>query len=29
MPAEAIKRGGVDQVLPLESIAPAVLKLCV
>jgi two-component system chemotaxis response regulator CheB len=29
MPAEAIKRGGVDQVLPLESIAGAVLKLCV
>ncbi len=28
MPQEAIKRGGVDKVLPLDRIAPAVLKLC-
>ena len=28
MPAEAIKHGGVDQVLPLERIAPEVLRLC-
>jgi two-component system chemotaxis response regulator CheB len=28
MPAEAVKHGGVDQVLPLPAIAPAVLKLC-
>jgi chemotaxis response regulator CheB len=27
MPQEAIKRGGVDKVLPLDRIAPAVLKL--
>lgn len=29
MPQEAIKRGGVDKVLPLESIAGAVLQKCV
>ena len=28
MPAEAIKRGAVDTVLPLEGIAPAILKKC-
>ena len=28
MPNEAIKRGGVDRVLPLEAIAGAVLKAC-
>ncbi len=28
MPHEAIKRGGVDRVLPLERIAPEVLRLC-
>jgi two-component system chemotaxis response regulator CheB len=28
MPAEAIKRGGVDKVLPLDRMAPEVLKLC-
>jgi two-component system, chemotaxis family, protein-glutamate methylesterase/glutaminase len=28
MPAEAIKRGGVDKVLPLDRLAPEVLRLC-
>ena len=28
MPAEAIKNGGVDRVLSLEQIAPAVVQLC-
>lgn len=28
MPAEAIKHGGVDQILPLDNIANAVLRLC-
>lgn len=28
MPAEAIKAGGVDKVLPLESIAPFMLRYC-
>ncbi len=28
MPAEAIKAGGVDLVLPLERIAPEVVRLC-
>jgi two-component system, chemotaxis family, protein-glutamate methylesterase/glutaminase len=28
MPAEAIKRGGVDKVLPLRSLAGEVLRLC-
>ncbi|MEQ8222085.1 MAG: chemotaxis response regulator protein-glutamate methylesterase [Candidatus Eremiobacterota bacterium] len=28
MPNEAIKSGGVDKVLPLEKIAPEVLRLC-
>ncbi|MBU2549659.1 MAG: chemotaxis response regulator protein-glutamate methylesterase [Proteobacteria bacterium] len=28
MPAEAIKRGGVDRVMPLEAIAGAVLREC-
>ncbi|MBE0602273.1 MAG: chemotaxis response regulator protein-glutamate methylesterase [Deltaproteobacteria bacterium] len=28
MPQEAIKRGGVDKVMPLDMIASAVLKLC-
>ncbi|PLX88198.1 MAG: chemotaxis response regulator protein-glutamate methylesterase [Desulfuromonas sp.] len=28
MPKEAIKFGGVDHVLPLEQLAPAVLKAC-
>jgi two-component system chemotaxis response regulator CheB len=29
MPAEAIKHGGVNKVLPLEAIASEVLRLCV
>ncbi|MFH1135884.1 MAG: chemotaxis response regulator protein-glutamate methylesterase [Pseudomonadota bacterium] len=28
MPAEAVKRGGVDQVLPLSAIAGEVIRLC-
>lgn len=28
MPNEAIKRGGVDRIVPLETIAPEVLRLC-
>jgi chemotaxis response regulator CheB len=28
MPAEAIKNGGVDRVIPLEQIAPEVVRLC-
>jgi two-component system, chemotaxis family, protein-glutamate methylesterase/glutaminase len=28
MPAEAIKRGGVDRVLPLSGLAPEALRLC-
>lgn len=28
MPAEAIKAGGVDGVLPLGHIAPEVVRLC-
>lgn len=28
MPAEAIKQGGVDRVLPLDRIAPEVVRLC-
>lgn len=28
MPAEAIKHGGVHKVLPLQLIAPEVLRLC-
>jgi len=28
MPNEAIKLGAVDKVLPLESIAPEMLKIC-
>ena len=28
MPAEAIKLGGVDRVLPLGQIAPEVVRLC-
>jgi two-component system chemotaxis response regulator CheB len=28
MPNEAIKRGGVDKVLPLEKIAPEIIKSC-
>jgi two-component system chemotaxis response regulator CheB len=28
MPAEAIKRGGVDRILPLDRIASEVLRLC-
>src|SRR6185369_6944376 len=28
MPAEAVKRGGVEQILPLDSISAAVLNLC-
>ncbi|MBI4847885.1 MAG: chemotaxis response regulator protein-glutamate methylesterase [Nitrospirae bacterium] len=28
MPNEAIKRGGVDKVLPLEKIAPEVIRIC-
>jgi two-component system, chemotaxis family, protein-glutamate methylesterase/glutaminase len=28
MPAEAIKRGGVDRILPLDRIAPEVVRLC-
>jgi len=28
MPQEAIKRGAVDSVLPLEAIADAVLRRC-
>jgi two-component system, chemotaxis family, protein-glutamate methylesterase/glutaminase len=28
MPAEAIKRGGVDKVLPLQHLAGEVLRLC-
>ena len=28
MPCEAVKHGGVDKVLPLERIAPEVLRLC-
>jgi two-component system chemotaxis response regulator CheB len=28
MPAEAIKLGGVDRVLPLERIAGEVVRLC-
>ena len=28
MPQEAIKAGGVDHVLPLNRIAPEVLRLC-
>ena len=29
MPQEAIKRGAVNKVLPLEEIAPAILRQCV
>ncbi|MDW7645338.1 MAG: chemotaxis response regulator protein-glutamate methylesterase [Desulfuromonadales bacterium] len=28
MPQEAIRKGGVDRVLPLEGLAPAVLRVC-
>jgi chemotaxis response regulator CheB len=28
MPCEAIKLGGVDRVLPLDRIAPEVVRLC-
>jgi two-component system chemotaxis response regulator CheB len=28
MPNQAIKRGGVDKVLPLSGIAPALMKVC-
>jgi two-component system chemotaxis response regulator CheB len=28
MPAEAIKSGGVDRVMPLGAIAPEVVRLC-
>jgi two-component system chemotaxis response regulator CheB len=28
MPAEAVKRGGVEQILPLDAISAAVLNLC-
>jgi chemotaxis response regulator CheB len=28
MPNEAIKRGGVDEVLPLEAIAAEVVRIC-
>jgi two-component system chemotaxis response regulator CheB len=28
MPAEAIKRGGVDRILPLDRIAAEVVRLC-
>ena len=28
MPHEAVKRGGVDEVCPLDKIAGAVLKQC-
>ena len=28
MPQEAIKMGGVDKVMPLEGLAPAVLRVC-
>ena len=28
MPAEAIKHGGVDRILPLPQIAEAVVRLC-
>jgi two-component system chemotaxis response regulator CheB len=28
MPNEAIKRGAVDKVLPLQSISGAVLRIC-
>ena len=28
MPQEAIKKGGVDRVLPLDGLAPAVLRVC-
>jgi len=28
MPNEAVKRGGVHKTLPLQSIAPEVLRLC-
>lgn len=28
MPAEAVKRGGVDKVMPLQSLAGEVLRLC-
>jgi chemotaxis response regulator CheB len=28
MPAEAIKAGGVDKVMPLGAIAPEVVRLC-
>jgi two-component system chemotaxis response regulator CheB len=29
MPNQAIKRGGVDQILPLDAIAPQLMKFCV
>jgi len=29
MPQEAIKKGGVDKILPLQKLAPAILKECV
>lgn len=28
MPCEAVKRGGVDKVLPLEKLAPEALRMC-
>ncbi len=28
MPAEAIKTGAVDRVMPLDAIAPEVVRLC-
>jgi two-component system chemotaxis response regulator CheB len=28
MPAEAIKAGAVDRILPLNAIAPEVVRLC-
>jgi two-component system chemotaxis response regulator CheB len=28
MPAEAIKLGGVDRVLPLDRIAPEIVRIC-
>ena len=28
MPAEAIKHGGVHKILPLDLIAPEVIRLC-
>jgi len=28
MPAEAVKRGGVDKIVPLDAIPTAVLRYC-